>query len=241
MAIFQKQPLRIWFGDQSQSIAIEHLYGPQRDAQAWQGPLSYGAQQLACSSLFFAHQVHGIQGLEVTAQVVATQPLFSYQADFLLTNQTGIGIGVLTADCIPIILHDLRRGALALVHAGWRGSVAGVGVTAVERMRELYGTHPTDLQVIFGPAAGACCYEVGQEVITKITDYPWGQQCLQARAGSTHADMVLFNILCLQNQGVMHNAFDTNFYQCTICTARFCSHRRQGTSARRQLTVAVLS
>ena len=73
--------------------------------------------------------------------------------------------GVKTADCVPILIGDPATGAFAAVHAGWRGTLAEVALKALGRMTKEYGTRPQDVRVAIGPAAGACCYEVGTDVI----------------------------------------------------------------------------
>ncbi|MDT5157564.1 MAG: purine-nucleoside/S-methyl-5-thioadenosine phosphorylase / adenosine deaminase [Acidobacteriota bacterium] len=85
--------------------------------------------------------------------------------DALATDATGVLLGVKTADCVPVLLGDSRTGACAAVHAGWRGTLAGIVKHALGRMREEFGTDPADLRAAIGPAALACCYEVGAEVI----------------------------------------------------------------------------
>src|SRR5215472_2869532 len=84
-------------------------------------------------------------------------------ADALVTASPGVVLAILTADCVPIVLHDPVAGVLACVHAGWRGTVAGVAAAAVAAMRGL-GTRPSDVLAGIGPAAGADRYQVGPDV-----------------------------------------------------------------------------
>ncbi len=86
------------------------------------------------------------------------------EGDALVTRQAGMWIGVRTADCAPLILADPANRATAVAHAGWRGTVAGVAVRAVERMQALFGTAPCELLAAIGPAIALCCFEVGPEV-----------------------------------------------------------------------------
>jgi YfiH family protein len=85
--------------------------------------------------------------------------------DALTTRTAGILLGVKTADCVPLLVGDARTGAVAGIHAGWRGTVAGVVSQTLTRMKEEFGSRPEDLRVAIGPAASGCCYEVGSEVI----------------------------------------------------------------------------
>ena len=84
-------------------------------------------------------------------------------ADALVTASPGVVLAILTADCVPIVLHDPVAGVLACVHAGWRGTVAGVTAAAVAAMRGL-GTRPSDVLAGIGPAVGADRYQVGPDV-----------------------------------------------------------------------------
>jgi YfiH family protein len=86
------------------------------------------------------------------------------EADALLENTPGSVVAVKTADCIPVLLVDERRRAVAAVHAGWRGTVAGIVGKAIDAMRARFATDPADLHAAIGPGIGKCCYEVGPEV-----------------------------------------------------------------------------
>lgn len=87
------------------------------------------------------------------------------EADAIVSNVRGSLLVVLVADCAPLIMVDRRTGAAAAVHAGWRGTVAGVARAAIETMGRAFGTRPDDLVAAIGPAIGRCCYEVGEDVV----------------------------------------------------------------------------
>ena len=93
------------------------------------------------------------------------------EGDALLTDRPGVTLSVRTADCIPILIADPVRHAVAAVHAGWRGSARMVAVRAVERMASAFGSRPEDLLAAIGPGIGVCCYEVGPEVAGSFR--PW--------------------------------------------------------------------
>ena len=86
------------------------------------------------------------------------------RADALATCTKGLLLGVQTADCVPILLADTRRRAVAAIHAGWRGTLARIAVKTLGRMQMEFGTQPRDVVAAIGPAIGRCCYEVGAEV-----------------------------------------------------------------------------
>jgi YfiH family protein len=85
--------------------------------------------------------------------------------DALLTDQPGILPSVRAADCMPILIADTRRRAIAAVHAGWRGALQRIVEKAVGEMRRAFDSDPADLVAAIGPSIRACCYEVGPEVV----------------------------------------------------------------------------
>ncbi len=90
------------------------------------------------------------------------------ETDALVTNTPGVYLCVTVADCVPILIHDPEHRAVAAVHAGWRGSAAGILSLALKLMRSAFGTRPGDLRAYVGPAAGGCCYEVGPDVAERF-------------------------------------------------------------------------
>lgn len=96
---------------------------------------------------------------------VREAPAQSLRGDALVTREPGLLLGVQTADCVPILLADPRRRVVAAVHAGWRGTLKRIVTKTLGRMRMLHGTKPADVLAALGPGIGACCYEVGPEVV----------------------------------------------------------------------------
>jgi len=90
------------------------------------------------------------------------------QGDASATDRPGLLLGVQTADCVPILLVDPKKRAVAAVHAGWRGTLARIVVKAIGQMQMEFKTKPADLLAAIGPSIGACCYEVGTEVATQF-------------------------------------------------------------------------
>jgi len=90
------------------------------------------------------------------------------EGDALVTRTPGVAVSVRTADCFPILLADPETRAVAAVHAGWRGTVAGVVPSTLARMRSEFGTEPGNVYAAIGPGIGSCCYEVGVEVARRF-------------------------------------------------------------------------
>jgi polyphenol oxidase len=120
----------------------------------------------------FARQVHG-SGVRVVTEADAGSGAFSLEnalpdTDALVTSSPGVLLAILTADCVPIVLHDPVAGVLACVHAGWRGTVARVPAAALAAMQTL-GSHPSQVIAGVGPAASPARYQVGTDVHQTVT------------------------------------------------------------------------
>jgi len=96
--------------------------------------------------------------------VFEAAPADPCRGDASVTNQQALLLGVQTADCVPILLVDPRRRAVATIHAGWRGTLQRVVIKTIGKMQMEFATKPADLVAALGPAIGGCCYEVGTEV-----------------------------------------------------------------------------
>ena len=90
------------------------------------------------------------------------------KADGLMTDEPGLLIGIQTADCIPILVADRKRRAVAAFHAGWRGTVKRIVESGIGRMRLAFGSQPEDLTAAIGPGIGPCCYAVSEDVLSEF-------------------------------------------------------------------------
>lgn len=86
------------------------------------------------------------------------------RGDAAMTNLPGVFLGIQTADCVPVLVADVRRRAVAAFHAGWRGTLARIVQRGIGTMRLRYGSRPQDLIAVIGPSIGPCCYSVGEEL-----------------------------------------------------------------------------
>jgi YfiH family protein len=93
-----------------------------------------------------------------------TAPQAIYRADGMMTNEPGVLLAIQTADCIPILVADTNKRAVAGFHAGWRGTLKRIVENGVGRMRLEFGSKPEDMIAAIGPGIGQCCYAVGEEV-----------------------------------------------------------------------------
>ena len=184
------------------------------------------------------HQVHGTEIREVTNPLTTRDELEG--VDALVTNVAGVAISVRTADCIPVLLYDALHGAIAAVHAGWRGTVLRISCKVIDRMRELYGTEAADLKAVIGPGIGPESFQVGQEVADEFRNagFPMVEILLDCGPrnpttdnpmnGGLHIDLWKANRWLLESAGVQ----PSNIQVAGICTYknndRFFSARCEG-------------
>jgi polyphenol oxidase len=175
-------------------------------------------EQLGVRRLFRGYQVHGTVVRQVKDGVQADD----VEADGQATPLPGFGAMVLTADCLPVALGV--TGAVAMVHAGWRGLAAGILEEGVRAVRELGGDG--EIVAIVGPGAGPCCYEVGEEV--------------HAAFGGAHRAGQNIDLKAIARERLLAAGVAEvgDVAACTICDERFFSYRREGTRAGRQGGVA---
>ncbi|MDP6559639.1 MAG: peptidoglycan editing factor PgeF [Candidatus Binatia bacterium] len=170
-------------------------------------------------------QVHGDRILDIADK----KSKEAGEADGMVTGERNLFLGVLTADCVPILFSIPQRKLAAGVHAGWRGSLAGITGKMVRHLRERYDVEPNSIEVALGPAVGPCCYEIGTEVSSSLGKN-WGSlagETLQSRDDKSYLNLKQLNRLQLTEAGISPE----KIYQigpCTSCnTDGFFSYRRQ--------------
>jgi polyphenol oxidase len=149
----------------------------------------------------------------------------SFRADGHAVAAPSVAAMVLAADCLPVVLG--AQGAVAAVHAGWRGLAAGVLEQGVRALREVGGIG--EIVAVVGPGAGACCYEVGEEV--------------HAAFGEAHRSGALIDLRAIAHDRLRAAgvADVRDVSACTVCDERFFSYRREGPRAGRQAALAWLA
>jgi purine-nucleoside/S-methyl-5'-thioadenosine phosphorylase / adenosine deaminase len=151
------------------------------------------------------------------------------RCDALTTIAPGILLAVKTADCVPVLLGDRQTGAVAAVHAGWRGTLSGIVGETLERMAAEFGTKAGDVAAAIGPAATSCCYEVGHEVIDAFRDRFGAVDHLfrETRDGHAMVDLHQAN----REQLIAAGVNEAEIYSsgiCTMCrTDIFFSYRKE--------------
>jgi polyphenol oxidase len=192
-------------------------------------------------SLYSVWQMHGREVIQVSRES-NRKDISKQKADALITNVRGVGVGVRTADCTPILLFDPRSEAVAAIHAGWRGTVLDIVGATIEAMQRAYQTEACDLIAAIGPCIGPCCFEVGPEVVdafaAKLPESLWRGP--GRSSGKATIDLYAANEAFLRGAGVTQ--IDT-LRVCTMCdpAQRFFSFRRDGEKSGRHLSIIIKS
>ena len=161
------------------------------------------------------------------------------EADIAVSDDPAVAVSVRAADCVPILLADRRTGAVAAIHAGWKGTAAGASMVAVQSLTSRFGTNPEDVIAAVGPSIGPCCYEVGPDLAGHFTSHVQASQWF-TQDGKPHLDLWRATRDQLARAGVPPQ----QIHVCELCTfdhpALFHSYRRDGRRAGR-LVAAIRS
>ena len=236
-------------------------YPPQATAANWR--YLTAALGIEPERIVAARQVHGNQVVRVGSadggagiRLQAWRPAAEWrdeagpakppvaEADGLCTNEERVWLMNVYADCTPLLFYDPRQRAVAIAHAGWRGTVARIGEEVIATMTREFGTHSADLICGIGPAAGPCCYQVSEEVISAVqATFPHHPKLLNfSGQPSGHAifDLWSANRDVLEAAGVMPTNIETE----GICTIHrhdlFFSARADGAAQAGRRFVAVI-
>ncbi len=187
-----------------------------------------------------ARQVHGARTVVLDrkhagAGMVAALPAAG-EGDVLLAPAQGPWPVVKLADCLAVLIADAKTGALAAVHAGWRGTAARVAARALEEMARIFRTEPRDCQVALGPCVGPCCYTVGEDVARAFAG-DLARALRRDEQGAFRLDLALANRWQLERAGVPPEHI-VHADLCTSCRADFFfSHRRDRGKTGRQAAI----
>jgi len=241
MALYHDEHITIYFGDSSDQLGVSSTVYDQYHTEKQLitiKPFNSLQKEMDIDHLVFPKQVHGKQGIVIdNASLHAINP-FEVDGDYITTHIPHIGLGILTADCLPIIVHDTQHQVITAIHAGWRSSVQKIAVHALQRMHNFYKTDPSKVRVFFGPSAQACCYSVGNDMIQAVA--PYQDKVFRVENNQHYLDLIQYNKLLLEHEGIPSESFCLDYAQCTICNPAFWSHRRQQNRAGRQMTVVAL-
>ncbi|MDM5270772.1 peptidoglycan editing factor PgeF [Sulfurovum sp. zt1-1] len=156
--------------------------------------------------------------------------------DALITDQKGVVLTILTADCVPVLLFDSKKEIVAAVHAGWKGTKADITGKTVGKMIEVFGSDPEDIIAFIAPSIGRCCYEVGEDVAQHFMD----TEAFDKVGEKYMLDLPLINQKQLLDAGLIAEHIEMSG-QCTSCEVeKYFSYRKeQGCSGRFMSMIAL--
>ena len=195
--------------------------------------------------LLTMNQVHGSNVLTIDKPVndISFTGLSKISADAIITNQCGIAIGVLTADCVPILLLDPVKKVIGIVHAGWRGTVKGVVQKAIDAMVKQFDTDKQTILAAIGPSIGPCCYKVDEVVIKElgVLGSEFGvAEFIKKQDNAWRLDLKKANFVQMLDIGLLEKNISVENL-CTSCrNDMFFSYRADGKVTGRQLNFVMM-
>lgn len=188
--------------------------------------LMYETLDVAGSKAVTTWQVHGADVVMATGPVQARRWLA--HADGIMTNCPDVPLVMRYADCVPLLFHDSKKKVIGMAHAGWRGTVQGMGANMIKAMQQAYGSNPRDIAVVIGPSISCRHFQVGEEVVEAIEKHFGTSEGLMQRDssdGTAYVDLWEANRRDVERAGV------ENVEIMGICTyettADFYSHRAE--------------
>lgn len=186
--------------------------------------------------------VHAVGAEALSGSLETSEGKAVLEGDGLVTSVPGVMAAVGTADCVPILLVDTRQRVVAALHAGWRGTVAGITEAGIAKMRSEYGSHLENLVAAVGPSIGACCYAVGEEVREALAArYRYADELFRNVGQAMHVNLWEANRRQLLDAG-LQDAQITVVGECSACALdehgarKYFSHRADRGVAGRMLS-----
>lgn len=210
-------------GDMSFTTGAACPDGIVANRRGWLATIGQTTDQAVMSGL-----VHGTVVRPVTqddaGRGVATPTTTIVETDGMMADEPGLALMMCFADCVPLIAVDMDKRVIALAHAGWRGTLAGMAGQLIAAMRAVYGCDPEAITAVIGPSIGPRVYEVGPEVVSAFRQaYP--EDRLIADGAPSRLDLWEANAAQFRRAGIVAEAV----HICAICTFeqgdRFFSHR----------------
>jgi YfiH family protein len=222
-------------------FTLRPLRSPARSPAGWISPTLLVSAGLEGLDIATPIQIHGARIASPSHSGGTTEP---ERADGVIVRSGPRAAAIATADCVGIILYAAEARAFAVVHAGWRGTLARILEEAIAVLSRESGASPLEMSVAMGPAIGGCCYEVGEEVLAPFhRAYPesaW-PRLFGWREGRRTLDLIAANRILAAECGVAESLIlDAGI--CTSCRRDLCwSYRAEGAASGRMWTIAGLT
>jgi len=171
----------------------------------------------------FPQQTHSnnvvVVGIEKMGNGASKKDNAIPNTDALITNTKNVCIVVQVADCVPILLYDYSKRVVACIHAGWRGTSNKISEVTIRRMQKEFGCEISNIIAAIGPSIGKCCYEVGEEVVTKFKDIGLNETITKSNGGYM-LDLKIANYIQLVRAGIINKNIEISGF-CSYCNNDF--------------------
>ncbi len=202
--------------------------------------VSWNRERIAEAFGFESHRLILLKQMQLDGILILREPPevnpTSLTYDAVITNQPNLFLGIRTADCIPLLIIDQRKRAIAAVHAGRQGTALQITRKTVRKMKEEMGCFEEDLLVTLGPSIGPCCYEIDEKVFLK----EWEPFSRVKGNGRWMVDLARINIAQLMEEGIEED----QIYQIDLCTRchrdLFFSYRGEGKTGRQLSFIGIV-
>lgn len=186
-------------------------------------------EKMAMTRQVHGTYIHTVEPIDCKPDPYAPE---RYDADGLITDRPGVPLVIFSADCLPVLLYDPVKKVICAVHAGWRGTVAGIAPKGVKKMVADYGCDPADILAAIGPGISKCHFETHRDVpdaVGEILSAEEAESCIiDHKTGKYHVDLKRVNTILLQKAGVRSENITVD-PECTACnTEKYWSHRMVG-------------
>lgn len=213
-------------------VNLCHYTGDDPEHVSWSRGLLADEAGIGVDRIIIPRQTHSTECRVIDHLPVAAADIEG--VDALVTTLRGVGIGVSTADCVPVVMTDAEAGVVGVAHAGWRGAVAGIVERTLDTMVSL-GADAGRLKVLIGPCICVDCFEVGDEVAAQFPE-----SCVVRGEGRPHVDLPGY----VRQQLIARGVADTTITMpvaCTLCHPdTYFSARASGIASGRNFTMVML-
>lgn len=179
------------------------------------------------TSLITVNQQHTNEVVVITSPVVATQKFLNMNVDGVITNQPNLAVGILTADCVPLLVSDEKVGFVGAIHCGWQGIYKDIVHTSITKLKTL-GCNVKNIRVALGPCLKKQSYEVDEDFVKKIVAQNKKFTCLFSKKsnGKFLFDCTKFCVLKLKDEGVLNKNIEVLDFNTYTQSDLFFSYRR---------------
>lgn len=230
--------IEIYYGNRINQVTVPAVASTYHEKHLQLQELMSNPSYPAVATTILVDQVHGtgIKTIYTNSDLNGYHPR-TWTADALITTLPTIALGIMTADCLPIVIAAPDIPVVALIHAGWRGLVQNIIPQVIESLMSSCHIDPKQISVTIGPAIHSCCYRVSEDFLEQIPSALHGT-IIQKRGIDWHCDLIGYSIHQIRTYGLRASSIHIDSTVCTACSVDYYSYRRDREKAKRNITLA---